>query len=229
MLALLLLPLAACDKYAGDKSEIHALWDEWDRVNAEKDGAAALQVYSASTFEWYGALLKKAMDAPAKEVWSLSPTEMNEVLIIRHRGKRKDLKGLDGRGYVKHATSQGWYAGHEGTWAIKDIKVVSDWAEAKFVDAEWADAYRQQRVDELLSRRGRGRGGVDKPPEYTVKFVREGGRWRLDEVSMHQAWDDMIADFAKQERKSVRDILMLLEEEDSEQDVKMTVWEPMKK
>jgi hypothetical protein len=233
VLVLLLCPALlsiGCDKYAEDKALIQTLWDELDRVTESRDGAGAVAIFSESSFKWYDELVKKGLDAPSKEVWAMPPTKMREVLLMRHRGTRKKLKGLDGKGYVRLAVSEGWWSGAEGMWAIKDISVTGDWGEAKMYDREWAEAYQQDRIDSLLSRRRRFLGGkVDKPPEYTIKFVKEGGNWRLDETSMHPVFDELISEWAKEEQKSIRDFLMLVEELETDEEMKMSVWEPMKK
>lgn len=95
---------------------------------------------------------------------------------------------------------------------------------------EWEAEYKKQQVAGVLSRRARRyMDKVDKPYTYTCQFIKEDGAWKIDETSMFPEYSRALTEAAKESRKSVRDFLMMMESEETGVNLKMSVWDPMKK
>lgn len=233
LLALLLAAVASfvgCDKQkSADQEAIRKLWDEWHRVNTQRDGVAAINVYSSDTFDYYARVVKLAMDAKQEEIFKEDFVTIREILRMRCRATRKQLQRLDGRAYTAFATSQGWYASDGDPMVLKDIRIAGDFATAVMYDPEALKEYRADQLSSALSRRRSRRNRAEKPPEYPVGFVREGGFWKLDEKTLYPTWNEWFAEERKFAGINMRDFLMEIEREETGNPVPMSVWNPMKK
>lgn len=222
--------LAGCDKHVKDKAEIRSAYDQYQQGQMDANGTAVAAVFTQRTFDHYAKLVKIGMDAKAQDVWNLPPSDMYEVLRMRSRAKRSQLKLLNGRDYVLLATKEGWWSGGEPGWKIVEIKVTGTTAVGTVRHPEWEAEYKQQQVAGMLSRRARrSMGALDKPFSYNCQFVKEDGAWKVDETSMFPEFNRWLTEAAKESRRSVRDFLMMLESEERDQKLPMSIWDPMKK
>lgn len=219
-----------CDKNAKEKAEIRAAFNQVRDGNHSSDGQGMTAVLTQRTFDHYAKIVKMGMDSKAQDVWNLQPCDMYEVLRMRNRAKRAQLKSLDGKSYLIFACKEGWFSHDAEGWELGKINVAGDTALGTVHHPEWEAAYAKQQVASVLSRRSMRYGDkLDKPFTYTCQFIKEGGVWKLDEPSMHNEYNRRINDAAKEARMSVRDFLMAFEEEESGNDIKMNIWDPMKK
>ncbi len=230
LVLLLMLPLSGCDKQAPAKREVRAAWDAYVKANEEHRGQDAAALVTKNTIEHYTKLLKTALDMPAKDVWNLPPTQMSEILKIRNRFKKSEVKGIDGKGYLIIAGSRGWNTDSDPEWTLTDIRINDERASASIYNPEWESEYNKQRALRALARRARMGSRIEKPPRYPVELRKEGEVWKVDETSMHARVDQELKDLAKESRMSVRDMLMEIEGFLTDQEkIPMSVWEPMKK
>ncbi len=230
LVLLLTLPLCSCDKHAADKRDVRATWDSYVKANEEHRGTEAAALVTKSTVDHYTKLLRAGLDMPAKDCWNLPPTQMAEVLKMRNRFKRSEIKGVDGKGYLIIAGSRGWNTDNDQEWKLTDIKITDDRAAALIHNPEWESEYARQRALRTLARRARMGSKIEKPPRYPIQLVMEGGGWKIDETSAHARQDQELKELAKESRMSVRDMLMEIEAFTTDQDkIPMSVWEPMKK
>lgn len=198
------------------------------------DAAGAVALLSARSFDHYGAILKLGLDASESQTKKLQPHQMVEVAIMRQKGKRKDLKNLDGRGYVTHAVKNGWWGG--SNLGIKDVRVMTNWGEIVLHDQEWADAYRDQRISNILGGRRRrvfsalsGTARIPKPPELVVRMVQEDGAWKVCEAGSSQGSDKFIMELAAIDGMSVTEFVeFAVAEETSDGKPNPVIWKPMK-
>jgi hypothetical protein len=224
-----MLPQVACDKHAAAKREVRSTWDSYVKANSERRGIEVAGLLSKGTIEHYTKLVKAGLDMPAKDCWNLPPTQMYEVLKMRNRFKRSELKGIDGKGYLVISASRGWNNDDDPDWTLTDIKVTEDRASAQIHNAEWEAAYARDRAAGALTRRGRLGWRVEKPPRYPIELTKEGDIWKIDGTSVLPRQDQELRDFAKDSRMSVRDFLMELEAINTDQGkIPFTVWEPKK-
>lgn len=222
--------LVGCDKHAKDKAEIRAAFLQYQQGSTNNDGVSVAAVYSQRTFDHYTKLVKLGMDAKAQDVWGLPPSDMYEVLKMRSRAKRSQLKLLNGRDYVMFSTKEGWNSGIDDGWKVVEVRVTGSSAIGTIRHPEWEAEYKQQQVAGALSRRARRyMDRVDKPYTYACQFVKEDGKWKMEETSMSSENDRILTEAAKEMRKSVRDLLMMVESEETGNDLKMSIWDPMKK
>lgn len=206
---LLALALAGCeDPHAEDKTAIRAAVKQLDDANEACDGEAAVAVMSSAALDQYSQIVQLALNGTEREVRGLKPTDLGQVIALRHRMTRKELEGMDGRAYQAFATSACWYSGYgeEYAWATSmgAIRVVGDYAYVDIVDD-----------------RGRKTG-------YEGRFEREGGAWKINEFSFHPHTDALLYEDAEFEGMSIEELLIWMEEDDSGEPVGEEIWQPMR-
>jgi hypothetical protein len=222
--------LGACDKHAQDKRDIRAAWDTYVKANQDQRAEEVVRLTAAATFDHYTKLLKTGLEMPAKDVWNLPPTQMGEVLRMRHRFKRSEIAGINGRGYVFLCASRGWVIQDDPTWKVTDIRIAENRATALVYNPEWEAQYARQSRSLMFVPRYRIPGISDKPPRYPLDLVKEDGAWKIDETATQSKQDEELRALAKFVRMSVRDMLMEIEGEETEGvKLPMSVWEPLRK
>lgn len=224
------LPLAGC-KEKPEQQAVRQAWETYQTAIENLDGQTVAKHCSASTHAHYDRLIKAGLDMPAQQVWGLRPLDMREVLMMRNRATRSQLKGYTGKGYIIYSTTQGWNlgGGDETEWEFRDIKVTGNAATARMVEV-----IPRNLVMDLagLSRRARLRAAARRerrePRSYTLSFVREDEVWKFDETTLHERFNNELTLAAKQYRMPVREMLMELESDESGKEVTMKTWEPMR-
>lgn len=234
LLALLLLPLAGCDARAKDKEAIRLTWTTMKQGCDGSDGAAVVKSLTRESIEHYGRVHKMVLDMSETDLLKQPPTTIGEVIEVRCKATRKDIQKLDGAGYIAFAVSKGWWAGSLEELEITDIRVAGDFAEASMYFPEWEKEYRSEQWSNALGGRrtrrlGLGGSGVDKPPRYAVRFVKEQTGWKFDELSMLPHWDKQMYEMAKLERMHIRPFIEASLEEEEGIEVPKSAWQPMKK
>lgn len=206
---------AGCEPKSADQKAIKSVWERHADANETSNGKAVVALSSKSTFEYYDRLLKLGLDGKPDQIKKLTPFEKAEIVLMRHRSTRAELRKLDGKGYIEYATSKGWYAfGNDPddplNHQLGKIKVGGDgasaWAEVFFFDDK----------------------GKKRKSDYAIKFFKEGGLWKLDETSVHLMWSHEYTRYAKEFGKSEDEFIVWLEEFWSGQKVPDTIWQPMK-
>lgn len=211
------------------KSTYGALLNAYDA----RDADSALKLLTDRTFEMYGGILQQALNANEKQTRALPPHELIEVLVVRAQGTRKDLKSLDGRGFVAHAVKSGWW-NREGRLRVEDAKVHGSWGELVLVDGEWADAHRDQRIQNFVGSTRRTRvlrshqATIPAPPRLTVRLVQEGGEWKVCEAGSAASMDAYIGELARLSGTTAFDLLAEPYDEDEDGKVDAKVLRAMK-
>ncbi len=208
VLALLVVP-AGCDE---SREEVELTWQELNTTAARSDGEGFANLLAPESFQHFDRIIKLALDAPYDKTLRLPVAERREILRMRNRMKRKDLSKMDGRAWVVHAVSQGWYGGGgsgETVLKIGEIKARGNSATADI-------------VYELSS--------VEKIVITTLSFNKVEERWLVD-------WrhpDPLIERVVKRAREvghaSEDQVLLAMEERATGKEVpRETLWDPMKK
>lgn len=231
LLGILCLGLSAC-KEKPEQQAVRQAWDAYSSAIESADGPTVAKHSSDSTLKYYERLLKTGLEMPAQQVWALPPIEMREVLMMRNRATRSQLKGYTGKGYIIYSTNQGWNlgGGDDTEWEFRDIKVTGDKATARMVEV----IPRNIAMDLAgLSRRASLRAAARRerkrePRSYALSFVKEEQVWKFDETTLHPRFNNEITLAAKQFRMPVREMLMDIESEESGKDVSMKTWDPMR-
>lgn len=224
-----LVLLSGCDKYAEDKASIKSVYAAYQNACDNADGDGAAKHLSARTLDFYTQIVKTGVDAPEKDVIKLPPSHMLEVLIMRNRGKRSELRKLDGKQYVTHAVGKGWWASPGSTMGIGSIQVSGATATAMVFDKEAMAEYKKSRNARAFAPRWAKRsvGQVERPPEYSIKFVKDETGWKYDEVNSFADFDLELTQWASLERVSIKEVIEFIEESESGE-LKKDVWKPMK-
>jgi len=226
--AMALFLVSGCDKHAQDKKLISDAWDSYHNGNVDHKGDQVAKVLSQKSMDRYTRLLKIALEAPKTKTLDLPPSDMEEVLKMRHRLKRSEYRNIDGKAYLILATNKGFYEDDDPTWKLTEIKIAADRGTATVYNPEWEKAANSSGFARSLTGsryRAAGIGLDQKPPRYSVDLVKEGGDWKIDEPSMIEWWDKRRRAEAKEARMSMRDFLMAEEMERTGEDVPMSIWD----
>jgi hypothetical protein len=200
------LLLVGCDRHAADKAQIRQTHASVNACNDNSDGAGMLPLMTEKSFAYYDRLRQIALDGAADKVRGLDPADRLEVLTVRARAKRADIAKLDGRGYVKFCTAQGFYATapeDRGTSTLRSFKFGNDTATAEMVEDE-------------------------EPTGIRLRFVREEGAWKVDEEHNMTELSRFLERSAAKAGVSTDRICEMILEEKLDGEVPQSVWQPMK-
>jgi hypothetical protein len=202
-----ILLFGGCDKHAGDKQAIRDVFYQYFTVGEIKSGAQAAGIVTGNTIEYYRRLVKWGLNGKKEDLAKLTPFDRLEIVRMRNRATRAQLKDLDGAGYIFFATAQGWYAvgGDVDFFELGLIRIKPDGAEA---------------TAQMLFR-GEMIG-------HFAVFRKENDDWKLDETSLFPFYNKVVSILASEDGMPVDEAIMRWEEEDSHKPVPPTIWDPMK-
>jgi hypothetical protein len=213
VLALLVVP-AGCDE---SREEIELTWQEVNTTASQRNGEGYARLLAPESFQHFDRIIKIALDAPYEKTQRLPVSERYDMLMMRNRMTRKELSKMDGRAWVVHAVSQGWYQESGDVAAELRLKIGNIRARGNSATADI--------VFEIPGR------VVDKDFVITrLSFAKVEDRWLVD---LRQP-DPLIDWYVKREREmghlSEDQVLLAMESEDSGKEVpRETLWDPMKK
>lgn len=200
---------SGCDAQAEEKQAIKQVVLDLEAAYAKNRGHDAAELILPSNLEYYGGMLKVALDGKRKDVEARPVYDRFEILFIRQKTTRKSMKGLDGRGYQTFATDQGWWSDAEyDSWTenMSRIKIDQDGTKA------WAQIMEER-----------------KPTIYKLKFEKIDGKWRLDELSAREYSGYVLEAAAKEMGMSINDFLVFAVEETLGEELRPDIWDPMPK
>ncbi len=207
VMAAVTLALGGCEQRTQDKSDIKQVFTTYYDCNNGRDGAGLMDIFTDATFDRYGELVKLGLDGRPEQVRALTFMEKREVLTMRIKGRRADLEGMDGRRYVEHATSSGWYVLPEDQRSVdtlEDFRFEGESVARPMLvsDGEWT--------------------------QIRPRFVKENGRWKLDEFSIAPALERLLRSQAKDLGMTAEEILIFELEEQFEKPLDDSIWQPMR-
>jgi hypothetical protein len=192
-----------------DKERMQQLWKELERCNNERDGDKVVAVFSKESFKNNERIVKLALDGTKEQVKAAGPHTRVEVFRIRMLAKRADVEKLNGRGYVRWATSQGWYvtpADERTAQTLDDFRFNAAGTEATARLVEDGD-----------------------PTEIRLRFVKEEAGWKYDEAHSYGEYDRVLRKIAKEEKMTEDDVVEEVLETETGKKVPESVWNPMGK
>jgi hypothetical protein len=207
LVSLLFLILTGCDARSDDRKEMRAVFARLNECNRAADGDGIVDVFTKSSFARNEELVKLGLDGTASQVKALPPNDMMEVLRMRLRSTRPELARLDGRGYVRYATSNGWY--------VRPPAELSDETLTGFTFTKDAREARAQVVSD------------GKKVPTRIHFIVEDNAWRYDEPEAMGEFDRDMHKWARQERMSIEELVLSLLEDELGKEIPSTVWDPM--
>ena len=204
------LMLTGCeDPHAEDKAAIRACLRQLDQANQECDGAKAVACMSSEALDEYTRLVNLALDGTRDQVLALYPADKWQIIQIRNRMTRREVQGMDGAAYQRHATGECWYLAwdDEDTAYEDDIGKIDVWGDVAYAVIKDWDGDDSGRVAE---------------------FTREGGVWKVNEFSFNRLFDEDIREWAREADMTEDEFLIYLEESEWENDIRDSIWDPMK-
>lgn len=198
-----LMALTACD--VKESQAIRAMLADYDRANNTGNGLLAKDCVTQASDDQYDLIRRHALYSDEKTVRALGPNLKYNVIMTRNRAPADQLEVLTGEDFLVWTTNEGWFATGESGWvdAFGAIRVDGNTATAAMLDDE------------------------GRPTSDRVTFVKEGGRWRLDEPTMNPYLDKLIRLAARAEGMSEDDYILAAEEEDSGKEIPDAIWQPM--
>lgn len=198
-----LAPLTACEDK--DAQAIRAMLADYDRANNTGNGPLAKDCVTQASDDQYDLIRRHALYSDEKTVRALGPNLKYNVVMTRNRAPAEQLEVLTGEDFLVWTTNEGWYAGGVSNWAghFGAIRVDGNTATAPILDEE------------------------GQPTSEKGTFIKEGGRWRVDEPSMNSYVDKSYRLAARSEGMSEDEFIMSLETNDSGKEVTDAIWQPL--
>lgn len=189
---------SGCER-AADASAVRKTYAQWRLAQNQHNGTAYVNLITTDSALRYGELVKYALSGKKADLKKLEPADKLEILIMRVRGKKEELKKLDGPAYTQWHVEQGWAEFDIGVpEKIVDLRVDGDTA-----NGELAYEVSRSRTPRF-GRRGLGLLAGTSTTE-TIKtgiryyFVRENGVWKVDEIASCPSFDADIVAAAREE------------------------------
>ena len=190
---LLIVPLAGCDKHAAEKEAIRDAYNRYAAAVAARDGDTAAKLVSADSLREVERTTRLALGASPSAVKAMNVTDRFEVFLARHlaagdQGVIKQLGTLKGAELFAYQVKQGWGLDDPTVNVhLGSIRVTRTGAETDIISD----------------------GEKDPVPIY---FTIEDGKWVRD-LTQHQRFDREFASFARKNKISENDLIMLVIEE----------------
>ena len=197
------LACAGCEN--ADAQAARAAFETMDAALDASDGETAVQHIADETFQYFDGIIRLALSGSAEEIKALPPNRKYDVIIMRNRCTAKELRAMDGRGWIVHATNQGWYAAAPGE------------------ESEW-------RVGRITAAHGAARGEIIMAGERTGEdwlFYNIDGVWKVDWRNVERVYDAWIEKDAFEWQQSVDSLILEAEDEDYGL-TRTDLWEPMR-
>ena len=223
LVSLLTLFLQGCDKHAQDRAAIHHVIEKVITARDERNGEAYSQLIAADNLDYYARTLKIALSGKKADITALPFHQRYEILLVRLLGTKKELKALDGKGYVAWAVSNGLYEYMPSPNAdlnIGDLTFRQDEA--------YCDLVVKTERKVRLHRRGSTTITEEKPTPYTLRFSLEGGQWKFDENTFNKALDIQIQTEINQAGVDEDKVLIGMLKENTGMDIPPHIWTMMK-
>lgn len=190
-----------CDKQAGAKADIRNAYLQYADAIKSRNGAILLEHVDPESILIYDTLLKAALRADRAKTLAMRPSEKLEIVAMRNRLTRDELKNLDARAYVILAVERGFWNFEAVRENIQRIKITGNRA-----------------VGELFAN--------GEPTGERFRFTKIGERWFIDETSFLDLADEWIPRVAGMEGLSVDEWIVQYEAEETKKDVTGAIWDP---
>lgn len=188
-LGVVIAALGGCE-HSADKSEIRRVYDEVQRCYLEGDAAAAEAILAPESFEMYDRLLPIALTGRKPDLMALQPHERAEVLMLRAKATRSEMKGKTGKDWFLRSISEGWWTGDGFELDIDDFQWWKDGDKQEAKARVYEISYEQRR-SLGLGRRARSfsyDARVRTKTDQWLRFIKSDGVWKFDQRSMDEAF-----------------------------------------
>jgi hypothetical protein len=207
VVAVLFAMLAMCSGCKDDETRRKLpfvdLTKQYYGANNEQKGEQVVSLLSKSSFDRYTRLMELALNAERSTVLKLPGHDRFEVLLIRQMMTRAQVKKMDARGYIVHATNEGWWVGDKPDFLYGKLS------------ANETDAMLEYR--DTLDDPWRG-----------MYFVKEDGQWKIDEAETLRQDAAWVTNEARKQKIDEDDLIVMWIEEIAGEDLKENILEKMK-
>lgn len=215
--------LQGCDKHAQDRAAINMVMEKLGTAVESRDGPMYAQMIAADNIEYDTRTLKTALTGKKADIMALSFSQRYEILLVRLIGNKKELKELDGKGYVAWAVTNGIYEYMPGPNADLELGGLTFRG-----DEAYCDLVIKTETDVRLGRR---RGSVtitdEKPTPYTLRFALEGGQWKFDRTTFISALNIQIQAEIVQAGVNEDNVLLGMLKENTGEQIPANIWTGM--
>lgn len=198
-----LIMVPACDTGSADREAVRDAIEQYYTAYAANDGAKVVGLVTNSTIRWYDRMLSMGRDGTAQQIANLTSQEKWEILMMRNRNTKAQIKDMDGRAYFIHATSKGYYVNDDVKVDLPRIRIMGTTAIAPVtIDGEDSD--------------------------LEARFFKEDGSWKIDETTLYPVYCKWIELGARFERMTVEQFLIATEEDETGKKVRSDIWDRMR-
>lgn len=202
---------SGCDKHREERAAIKQCLRDLSTAYQNRNGHQASELVTQGSLDYYGKLLKVALDGKREEVQAMNAFDQFEILTIRLKSSRASLKGLDGRGYQTFTTDQNW-------WSAPDYEGES-----------WADSMSTLQIDEQATKAWCYITEGFKRTPFRMEFEKTNGKWRLNELTVREYFADAMKKEADSRRMPLDRFLLTALREEHDVPVTPKIWDPMPK
>ncbi len=200
------LLLVACSSNAPDRvaEQLRETLAAYQTALMARDGAAAVDLVSATTHEYYSAIREIALYGPAARVRKMPITDRIQVLLVRSRIDAAALKEMDGARLFRYYVDHGWTGGGASLrrTQLADFRISGDVATAAQMDG-------------------------NRPSALRWRFERENHRWRIDLTSLLPLAEQAMREALSRTPLGEDEFVLRAIEAQSLVPVNDTIWQPL--
>ncbi len=214
--------LQGCDKHAQDRAAIGMVVERLVSASESGDGKTYADLIAADNLEYDSRTLKMALSGKKADILALPFSQRYEILLVRLLGNRKELKELDGKGYVAWAVTNGLYEYMPGPNADLETGGLTFRGDEAYCDLVIKSERRVR-----LGRRGSTTITEEKPTPYTLRFALENGQWKFDRTTFTQALNIQIQTEINQAGVQEDNVLIGMLRESTGEQIPANIWNGM--
>lgn len=198
----LMLVFPAASAADDDDAAVRKVFDAYKSAVLNGEGAAAANLLSAATVDYYVVMRDRALYAAEQEIRELEGMDMLMVLRLRDAIAADRLRQMTGYDLVTYAVAEGWV----GKESVESLSIT-----AVKVDGDTA-------VVDVLTEHGPYAGGL--------RFRREADAWKLDLLQVMQVGNAAFDQLARQQGVKREDFAFSLLEKLNGKPVNPAIWQP---
>ncbi len=211
-----------CDKHSQDRAAINIVVDKLIEARDGGEGQKYSELIATESLEYYDRTLKLALNGKKADIVSLPFSQRYEILLIRLLGTRKELKGLDAKGYVAWSITGGLHEYMPSPEANLNLGQMIFRKDEAYCDLTIATERKRR------TKYGGTRTVVEEAPSpYTLRFCLENGQWKFDQSTYSKALDLQIQKEIQQAEVKEDDALLYLLGKNTGEQVPANIWNGM--
>lgn len=184
------------------EAAVTAAFEGYRLTALNKDGVTATTHVTQNTIDYYDEILDLIKYGTKEEVKNRRLIDRMTILIIRHEHAEQTRNLKDGKELLEYSIGEGLVGSEIANFSIASVEFVGDEA---YIKIQTPDGVAPQKM----------------------RFNAEGGRWKMDIVSIIPLTNTLLADYLKQNEVSEDEFLLLMLESNSGIKPTEKIWEPL--